>query len=166
MQRKVIRKVMDTVAGDLDFMIGYVRYDRFNNCYNEQKEGQIEWLESLLHKLGTIEKGNSSPIGYLAQVGRLVKEYTEEHCQMQNQTTTYLYLEFMEYFVSDGILEEHHLVYCNHCQELKHYPSESHTVGETEWSCCVCLGHANQMGRCTQPPYTGTPSVYAEGVRA
>jgi hypothetical protein len=84
----------------------YVRRDRFNGCYNESKEVQIEWLEALLSKLGSIEKGTYPMFGYLGHVGRLIKEYVEERSPHQGTLSILVYPEFMEFFVGEGFLVE------------------------------------------------------------
>jgi len=98
-----IRMAVNTVADTLDSNRHYVSYDRFNGSYNESKEIQIEWLEALLSKLSSIDQGNYPAIGFLAHVGRLLKEYEDTYYQ----GTVLIYLKYMDAFVADGILAEH-----------------------------------------------------------
>jgi len=98
-----IRSAVYVVADSLNSSLHYVEYERFNNCYHEAKEAQIEWLEALLKKLTSIEQGHYPIIGFLGHVGRLLKEYTETYLPSD---PTFIYLKYMDCFVADGILAE------------------------------------------------------------
>ena len=99
------RRLINSVADSLEHMRSCAKYERFNDCYNETIEVPIEWLEALLSKLASMEKGNYPRIGYLGHVGRLVKEYAERYLHQPKDRL--LYPEFMEYWVADGFLIEY-----------------------------------------------------------
>ena len=98
-----IHRAIETVADSLHSRVTFVSYERFNNCYHEAKEANIEWLEALLKKLVSIGDGNYPAIGFLSHVGRLVKEYTESYLPGYD---TLVYLAYMDSFVADGTLAE------------------------------------------------------------
>ena len=99
-----LRKAIEAVADSLDARRTFAQYERFNSCYNESKETQIEWLEALLTKLTSIESGNYPAIGFLSHVGRLLEEYVQSYTW--GEDVPIIHLAYMEYFVADGTLAE------------------------------------------------------------
>jgi len=101
----------NAVADELNSCLHFVEYERFSNCYDEEKETQIEWLEALLKKLTIISTGTYPMIGYLRHVGRLMKEFTDGRWGYGSgyARSQMAHALFMEYYVQDGYMAEHDL---------------------------------------------------------
>ena len=110
-KQDILRKLKDMVAKDLGQQNHFAKYARFNDCYEEDREASIEWLEMVLRKLECVSNGNHPRFGFLSHVGHLLDnwycEYGSEHSIFDEKFVTLLY--YKEYFVGDGTLAEHNI---------------------------------------------------------